>query len=327
MRYLAAVASSLGEPAGAPAPAVPPPATCELKTVVDGPGGTLQTTGQNAAGAAYTASSNNVTYDLSTTTLTSGFHANPYILNVTGDNLCVYGPEMIEAHDSFRPLTWQDMKTQNSPFPANGAAVRVDGINQTYYKTRADNCVVDMFRVIDNENTTTIVGAYGTYIRDDAISCPHSNMVIRDSYFETYTGFSNQNTGSNSTALPHSLVMEDCVIYCKPMPLEQAEATEWMIDGMGNGAFWKLDGFKGTVSTWTIRNCVFYAEMKARDGTDDWPTATYDNCVVVWNDPFDVDPTYFPISGAASPPAGVTETDDVSVFTDARDALLARVGW
>jgi hypothetical protein len=309
------------------APEAEPPPACESKTFINGPGGTLTTTGSGQANAAYQANTDNRTYDLLTTTLESGFHADPYIFNVTADNVCIYGPQMIHAHDSFRPLTWQDMKTQNSPFSANGAAVRVEGVGNVFYKTRADNCVVDMFRILQPEYATTIIGAYGTYIRDDAISCPHSDMVIRDSYFETYTGFSNQNTHPPSAGDPHSLLMEDCVFYCKPMPLENAEAPEWMIGGMGNGAFWKLDGFKGTPSTWTIRNCVFYAEMKARDGVDDWPTATFENCFVVWNDPFDVDPTYFPIDGAASPPAGVTETSNIAVFTDARDALLAKYGW
>jgi hypothetical protein len=170
---------------------------------------------------------------------------------------------------------------------------------------------------VDNTDATTIIGAYGTWLRDDAVSNAHAALTVRDCFFETYMGISWRNTGGGS-GTPFRLVVADSVFHIRPMPCESGAREEWIRNGQGSGSFLKYDGFRGKGGT--VRDTVVRVDLLNRDlgASERWPAdLTYENVTVVWTGPG----AYLPV------PRGVTVTTDLAVYDRAKEAVLSRNGW
>jgi hypothetical protein len=320
-----------------------PPVACESKTFITGPAGPL-TNGSAANDRAYIAGTANRTYDLTNTEFFQADVTDPYMIETTADDVCLYGPGAGKWSAAARYVTddWQDLKAGGDL--RNGAAILIGSRDVTLYKPRVHVVAVDGIVTRWNAprlvgGTVRIYGAYLTWVRDDGLSLAHPNddpnhvVEIYDSVIEAVNPVSWKNTNGDN-GHPFDFHAYNCVFDAVPMPGRSGACPEWIVDGLANHGVFKLPGsgglsgdpewyratdsnnWRGNTTRTTFTDCVFAARLKNRDCENNWPNATWNNCTMVWYGP-----------GVYECPPQVTLTSDTSILTAKKSEVLAKAGW
>jgi len=247
----------------------------------------------------------NTTYDL------RGFVSTAYREEVTSYrlsfgsqeptcSLAVVGGEVLGGNP--RDWTWQRWEDMSE---VGGALFIVADGPVVSYDLRADN-VFDLFkpRPAGPDAKFLIDGAYGTYVRDDAIENDvEMSGTIRHSLFD---GINSGVSIGQETGNPHAVTrIVDSVFVFRPMPNDRAA------DGLGHAAMFKQLGEGRVVMR---RDTICYTETPMdSDRLRLWMRGTYEDVTVVLGPDF--------VGRYPRPvPHGVTITHDWSVC----DAAIAR---
>src|SRR5256885_8449568 len=232
-------------------------------------------------------------------------HLTPIRLSANGD--CYSG---ITVKGNFASSqTWWDLKQC-----CNGAGITVDSGPAALVNPRTDNIAVDGIRIWHHA-ATTIDGAWSTDTRDDCVSdTSHGDLVIRNSLFDgCHTGISWRSGSSSTATKPFKIDVQNSMFYIKPMTDHGSggNCKEWVQNGKDNGTMWKMDKVQSGVN---VQNVMIRMDMANYQCVDKWPSGTYNNVVLVWNNSADYPGTL---------PAGVTVTRDVSVWDNAKAQWMA----
>ncbi len=190
-----------------------------------------------------------------------------------------------------------------------------------------------------HSSTTYLQGVHAFFIRDDGIeneNVPH-NMVVRDSLFDgVFTAFAERPSGSTTASNGHGafgFTVQGSLVYVRPQPLgpeycdagrvEQGRCKPTTRKNVWMGAYgiwkWSDQAARQVV----VRNTVFRLDMPSYSScqSQEWPDGTYENVTLVWTGKG----AYRDAGDCTNElPSGVRLTRDLSVWTDAKQAWLAR---
>jgi|GEM_PF-1980456 len=186
--------------------------------------------------------------------------------------------------------------------------------------------VEDGFGAETGIDSWRLENAYMRYIRDDAIENDAliPGEIVNCLIDGCYTFLSHQSPGSVSNNVT---VIRDTVAHVLAQPHDGIEQREWRdanivfgLDGIGRapGGIFKWQGTQpGSV---VVENCVFRMDAPSvtvgEGASMDFPAGTYQDVTLVWLGEGD-----YP---GALPDSGVTVTDDINVWKQARKAWFER---
>jgi hypothetical protein len=182
--------------------------------------------------------------------------------------LAIIGGEVLGGNP--RDWTWQQWEDMSE---VGGALFIVADGPVVSYDLRADN-VFDLFkpRPAGPDAKFMIDGAYGTYVRDDAIENDvEMSGTIRQSLFD---GINSGVSIGQETGNPHAVTrIVDSVFVFRPMPNDRAS------DGLGHATMFKQMGEGRVVMR---RDTICYTETPMdSDRLRIWMRGTYEDVTVV----------------------------------------------
>jgi hypothetical protein len=259
-------------------------------------------------------------YDMRGTDFAANPPLKPIRIEKNLNGACVVGPRVVGQQS--RDLTWEQMKSDY-----DGDGVRfVNRSGGTVGRVIAEGLwidnVEDGFEPVRYSSTAgqgyswTLRSSYFRYVRDDVIendSC-HAGEVV-DVLVDSSRTFISARPSSGkhleTGAVAPVIKVYDSVIH--------VGAADEASAGGGAGRIWKWPGSSSSCTPTPVvdvRDTVFRVDLKHR-GNMDFPPGTYRNVTLVW------------LGGGAYPaplPPGVTVTDDLDAWHEARNAWLDRHG-
>lgn len=220
-----------------------------------------------------------------------------YVVKVTGKDPVVRGGALVGKISD--RTDWRDCKGPNGAGYYIGRG-RASG-DAVFDGGKLHNIGTDGFRIAAQMDSVTFKNIEADRIRDDVFSLsrkPGTKFTIRDSKVRGYAILSSRNTGGDAHSA-YSLDIDGLVAETIPYTIGDAKRRD--------GNVFKLDDFRGTPSTWKIRNSVFLVHKGTGINT---PNATWENVTFV-----NADGGEFPLwNGGKDAPKGVKVTNDVSVY-------------
>jgi len=165
----------------------------------------------------------------------------------------------------------------------------------------------------DNTGKFLLSGCYFDWVHDDAVENDDlMSGTVRDCLFnDVFVGFSEEpSSGNDYTNHGSVLTLRDVIARFSPNVYGGV---------LGTGKVFKWSDASGSVDA---RNCIFLFDDNTNqsESSQEFPPGTYEDITIVLGPDFEG-------SWPVPLPAGVTVTRDMTVFTDARDAWLARMGY
>lgn len=258
--------------------------------------------------------SDNHTYDMRGAEFTNFPPEKPVAVRDRLRGACIVGPRVVGQQS--RDLTWQEVKdccdgdgvrfvigNAASVGRVIGEGLWMDNVHDGFEPVRYSNAAAMGY-------SWTLRHSYFRYVRDDVVendAC-HPGEVVDVLVDNSFTFISSRPTGGNhisTGAVAPVIKVRDSLIHVGSDDLA--------------GRPWKWPGSLSScmpTPVLDVRNTVFRIDREARSRMD-WPDGTFENVTVVWLGGGD-----FPVPL----PAGVSITDDISLWDAARANWLQRHG-